>query len=111
MAVLVSGFKVPDFLHFCRRFKKPSFFKKPTGAKKAEKPSIYFEKAGNVLASTCRRSRLKIEQSAGKRERDSLFPAIITHPAFRGELHHKQTPQLVICTGGSAQLLGDHVIP
>jgi hypothetical protein len=30
----VGGFKVPDFLHFCRRFKKPS--KKPTVAKKAE---------------------------------------------------------------------------
>jgi hypothetical protein len=29
MAAL-GGFKVPDFLHFCRRFKKP------TGAKKAE---------------------------------------------------------------------------
>jgi hypothetical protein len=50
MAVLVGGFKVPDLLHFCRRFKKPSFFKKPTGAKKAEKLSIYFEKAGKVLA-------------------------------------------------------------
>jgi hypothetical protein len=24
----VGGFKVPDFLHFCRRFKKPSHFQK-----------------------------------------------------------------------------------
>jgi hypothetical protein len=71
MAVLVSGFKVPDFSHFCRRFQKPSHFSKSRLAPK--KPSIYFEKAGKVLASTRRRSRLKIEESAGKRERDSLF--------------------------------------
>jgi hypothetical protein len=33
----VGGFKVPDFLHFCRRFKKPSHFQKADlRAKKAE---------------------------------------------------------------------------
>jgi hypothetical protein len=32
----VGGFEVPDFLHFCRRFKKPS----------------HFQKASKVLASS-----------------------------------------------------------
>jgi hypothetical protein len=48
MAAL-GGFKVPDFLHFCRRFKKPSHFQKADWRQK--KPS-HFQKAGKVLASS-----------------------------------------------------------
>jgi hypothetical protein len=46
--VALGGFKVPDFLHFCRRFKKPSFSKSRLTPKK---PS-HFQKAGKVLASS-----------------------------------------------------------
>jgi hypothetical protein len=35
MAAL-DGFKVPDFLHFCQRFKKPSHFQKANLCQKAE---------------------------------------------------------------------------
>jgi hypothetical protein len=31
-----GGFKVPDFLHFCWRFKKPSHFQKADWRQKAE---------------------------------------------------------------------------
>jgi hypothetical protein len=51
----VGGFKVPDFLHFCRHFKKPSHFQK---AKSFSKSQVIFKKltgakkAGKILASS-----------------------------------------------------------
>jgi hypothetical protein len=75
MAAL-GGFKVLDFLHFCRRFKKPSHFQKAESFSKSQlapkKPS-HFQKACKVLAT-----RLKIE-SAGKRERDSCSKASVVN--------------------------------
>jgi hypothetical protein len=40
MAAL-GGFKVPDFLHFCRRFKKPGHFQK---ADWRQKSRVIFKK-------------------------------------------------------------------
>jgi hypothetical protein len=47
MAAL-GGFKVPDFLHFCRHFKKLSFSKSQLAPKKLS----HFQKASKVLVSS-----------------------------------------------------------
>jgi hypothetical protein len=47
--VALGGFKVPDFLQFCQRFKKQSFSKSRLASKK---PPSHFQKAGKVLATS-----------------------------------------------------------
>jgi hypothetical protein len=95
MAAL-GGFKVPDFFHFCRRFKKPCHFqcrlatKKPSHSQKARKlPETLDESGGKSESryhvSTTHRQKLvgflkkptaaKKAESAFSKRRRRLFGA------------------------------------